>query len=346
MSAPTLEKKEQIFFNCKFCDFTSSKQCNYERHLLTRKHKILTNTYKKSEKRADTEFKCNCGKIYKHRQSLYAHHKICNYIDDNPHSSTSHSLTSHSLTTNEIDGYPLIEKQTDVSCNMLELLDKLTEQEGDYKTMLFKLIEENSEIKNLLISQQQQIIDQQRQIGDLIPRIGNNNNTLKQRFNINIFLNEQCEGAINMQDFLTKIDVSLENLDVTRSKGITDGLSNVFIENMNKLPLYERPLHCTDIKRETLYIKENNIWEKDSDKSRIRAALRDLSTTQYKSMKKWMDINPDYMEIPDKQDYFIDMVRHCGRNIDDLDDKIIKRICSSSYIKDTISDKILLDSKE
>jgi hypothetical protein len=339
--ALTLEKKEPIFFNCVLCDYTSSKQSNYERHLLTRKHKILTNTYTKSEKSAETEFKCKCGKIYKHRQSLYTHHKNCNYNDDNPH-----SLTSHSLTLNEINEDPLIEKHADVSCNMLELLDKLTEQEGDYKTMLFKLIEENSEIKNLLISQQQQIIDQQRQIGDLIPRIGNNNNTLKQRFNINIFLNEQCEGAINMQDFLNKIDVSLENLDVTRSKGITDGLSNVFIENMNKLPLYKRPLHCTDIKRETLYIKENNIWEKDSDKSRIRAALRDVSTTQYKAMKKWMDINPDYMENPDKQDYFIDMVRHCGRKLDDLDDKIIKRICCSSYIKDAMSDKILLDSNQ
>ena len=164
--ALTLEKKEPVFFKCIFCDYTSSKQSNYERHLLTRKHKILTNTYNKLEKSAETDFKCKCGKIYKHRQSLYTHHKNCNYNDDNPHSLTSHSLTghsltghsltshsltSHSLTPNEIDEVPLIKKEADVSCNMLELLDKLTEQEGDYKTMLFKLIEENSEIKNLLI---------------------------------------------------------------------------------------------------------------------------------------------------------------------------------------------------
>ena len=107
---------------------------------------------------------------------------------------------------------------------------------------------------------------------------------------------------------------------------------------MNKLSVYERPLHCTDTKRETLYIKENDIWEKDGDKTRIRAAIKQASARQYKTMQKWIDMNPDYMENPDKQQYFIDMVRNCGKNIEDIDDKIIKRICSTSYIKDVLNE--------
>ena len=147
----------------------------------------------------------------------------------------------------------------------------------------------------------------------------------------------------NMKDFLQELEVTLMHLDVTRKKGTAEGISNVFIENMNRLSVYERPVHCTDTKRETIYIKDNNIWEKDNDKSRIRAAIKDASITQYKSMRKWLKANPDYMQHPTKQDYFIDMVRHCGRNLDDgLDDKIIKRICSNSYVKNIIDDELKL----
>ena len=143
---------------------------------------------------------------------------------------------------------------------------------------------------------------------------------------------------IMAENFLKQIEVSLQQLDVTKTKGITEGLSNVFIENMNKLSIYERPLHCTDAKRETLYIKENDVWEKDIDKSRIRAAIKDASITQYKTMQKWIDANPDYMEDQDKQKYFIDMVRHCGKDLNDIDDKIIRKICTTSYVKDILNE--------
>ena len=302
---PKMDKKSSKIHCCEKCNYVTSKQSQYERHILTRKHKILTNTDAIFEKNALAEFICPCGKIYKHRQSLFTHQKRCNFI---------------------------IEEIKQDSSNNIDITDKVKENQ-DYKDMFFKIMQENTEFKDLLITQQRQIIEQQKQIGELIPRVGNNN-TVKQKFNINIFLNEHCRDAINMDEFLKQIEVSMHQLDLTKSKGITEGLSNVFIENMNKLSVYERPLHCTDAKRETLYIKENNTWEKDCDKSRIRAALREASTTQYKTMQKWIDANPDYMEHPEKQEYFLDMVRNCGQNIDNIDDKIIKRICSTSYIKE------------
>ena len=201
----------------------------------------------------------------------------------------------------------------------------------DYHSMIIKLIDQNAEFKNLLIKQQDQI-------GELIPKVGNNNTNIKQRFNVNIFLNEQCKDAINMHDFIKQIEVSLDNLLTTRDKGLSEGISNVFIENMNKLSLYERPLHCTDLKRETLYIKDNNVWEKDGDKSRIKSALREISSAQFRSVKKWMDDNPDYEKDESKQEEFINLIRNCSENIDSVYDKIIKRLCNNSYLKEKLEE--------
>ena len=178
-----------------------------------------------------------------------------------------------------------------------------------------------------------------KQIGDLIPKIGNTNNTINninQKFNIQIFLNEQCKDAINMNDFIKSIEISLEHLDVTKNSGLANGLSNAIIENMNKLSLYERPLHCTDIKRETLYIKDNDSWEKDKSKEKIKKAIKNISNKQYKALKEWTEINPDFNNDDNKQEFFAKTLSVIGKDIDNVDDKIIKNICNKIYVKDKI----------
>ena len=158
-----------------------------------------------------------------------------------------------------------------------------------------KLVEENTEIKSLLFKQfetmQAHMCEQQKQmheqISELIPRVGNNNTINKNRLNINIFLNEQCKDAITMEEFIKKIEVSLGNLLVTQNKGLSEGVSNIFIENMNKLSVYERPLHCTDVKREIVYIKseENQNtgnWERDDSNIRLKNALKQVTHMQQK----------------------------------------------------------------
>ena len=176
----------------------TSKQSQYDRHLLTRKHKILTNTDTINEKSSLPEQVCPCGKVYKHRQSLFTHQKRCNFIIEE----LSKDISLNNPT-----------KSTDI-----DIPEEFRENQ-DYKEMFFKIMQENTEFKNLLITQQRQIMDQQKQIGELIPKVGNNNNnTLKQKFNINIFLNEQCRDAINMDDFLKQIEVSMQQLDLTKKK--------------------------------------------------------------------------------------------------------------------------------
>ena len=120
---------------------------------------------------------------------------------------------------------------------------------------------DNKEMREIIIKQHDHMVKQEKQISELIPKIGNNNvhtNIQNNKFNIQVFLNEQCKDAINMSDFVKSIEVSLQQLDYTKEKGFVNGLSSVIIENMNKLGLYERPIHCTDTKRETLYIKDDD----------------------------------------------------------------------------------------
>ena len=189
------------------------------------------------------------------------------------------------------------------------------------KELVLKLINQNSEL--------------QKTIHDLIPKVGNNNNNTinnKQKFNINVFLNEKCKDALSMDEFINKIEVSMKNLLTTKEKGQTQGITNIIMENMNKLSLYERPLHCTDKKRETLYIK-NNEWEKDENKEYIYKALKSVESKQLKNLNVWLQEHPNYMNNPNEQEEFAKLMSECGKSVEDGKDKIIKKLCDNVYIE-------------
>ena len=154
----------------------------------------------------------------------------------------------------------------------------------DYKEMFLKMMKQNNELMT--------------QVTGLIPKVGNNNNnTIKQKFNVNIFLNEECKDAITMNEFIKQIEVSLGNLLTTRDKGISEGVSDIFIENMNKLSVYERPIHCTDIKRETMYIKDEDKWQKDQNSVKLENAIQEVSRKSMNKLSTWKETNPDYEDM-------------------------------------------------
>lgn len=160
--------------------------------------------------------------------------------------------------------------------------------------LVIKLLTDNQEMKK----ENQQLI---HTITDLIPQMGNNNNNTinnNQKFNINIFLNEKCKDALTIDEFVEKIEISMKNLLTTKDKGLGEGLSNIVIENMNKLSLYERPIHCTDKKRETIYIK-NNEWEKDETKDKINKFLKKVEHKQVKNIEQW-PFCPNYFSLHPK----------------------------------------------
>ena len=296
-------------FVCICCDYNTSDKKDYNKHINTAKHKnntnvdiVLTNIEEKSanislktNSTANTsEIVCNCGKIYKSRQGLYAHKKKC------------HTLENGKISNN--------------SNNQLTLTNDL----------IIKLLNDNKEMREIIIKQQDQITE-------LLPKIGNNfitNNNNNNKFNIQVFLNERCKDAINMSDFIKSIQVSLQQLDYTKQNGIVNGLSNVIIENMNKLGLYQRPIHCTDIKRESLYIKDDDNWEKDVNKEKIRKAIKDVSTKQFCALSKWTKENPDFQNNESKQNYYTHTLVAIANNKEHNEEKIIKKLCNNSYIKE------------
>jgi len=317
-------QKNAINFCCKFCDFNTSNKFNFDKHLLTLKHRNTTKyvkntTFLQENARLEEQFTCQCGKTYPYRGSLYNHKKKCNY-----------------------DGNKLTNKVMD---HMTNICSKTPNEES--KELILKLVEENTEIRSLLFNQfetmQTQMYEQQKQmheqINELIPRVGNNNTINKQKLNINIFLNEQCKDALTMEQFIKKIEVTLGDLLVTKNKGLSEGVSNIFIENMNKLSLYERPLHCTDVKREIVYIKSedgqikgNAQWERDEANIKLKQALKKVTHMQAQSLEKWVAEHPNWEQNSEEQEEYMLLVKNCTDTLSDKENKVIKKLCNQAHV--------------
>ena len=319
-------------YRCELCDFTTNKKTDYKRHLLTGKHRIQKTDIMENDvcEKTIVLFKCNkCKKNFKTNSGLWKHkNKYCYKEEEYDYDNEEDGEEEEEEEDEEDE-----EEDEDEEVN---ITDKVPTE------LVTRLISENNEVRDLLIKQMHTQIEENKEfrktITEMIPRIGNNNNTInnKQKFNINVFLNEKCKDALNMSDFIQSIEISLEQLDFTKRQGLEQGLSNIIIENMNDLSVYQRPLHCTDTKRDTIYVKEDNKWEKDKDKSIIKKAINDISNKNYHTLKDWMDHNPDYLKIDEKQDFFARTISAIGKPLSSVDDKIIKRLCSKTYIKDDL----------
>ena len=301
-------KKNEYKFNCDKCDYNRNKKTDYNRHILTDKHNRKHMEIMEIKK-TKNEFICKqCSKLFNTNSGLWKHKKKC-------------------FSNKEVSNKIIINENID-----------------DYKELVIKLIVDNQEIKNIMINSNKELLkenqelkkhlnQQGKQITDLIPLIGNNNNNnnIKQKFNINVFLNEKCKDAISIDQFIDTIEVSMKNLLTTRDKGLGEGLSSIIIDNMNKLSLYERPIHCTDKKRETMYIK-NHKWIKDDKLEQIEQLLKRVENKQLKNIKKWTDINPNFMESEKLQEEYMLLIKGCTSSIDECKVKAIKKVCDKVYL--------------
>tara|TARA_B100000902_G_scaffold178618_1_gene171888 strand:+ start:191 stop:1123 length:933 start_codon:yes stop_codon:yes gene_type:complete len=266
-------------FSCEKCNFSCSKKSNYDKHLLTAKHQILTNTYTKAPVKCLT-FECGCGKIYKHRQSLYAHKKKCTHVYIEKDTSDTDS-------------------DTEIPSQELELIE---DNNVDYKNMFIQLMKQNQELQQTVVEQQKQYTET---INEMIPKIGNTtNNTTNnnQQFNLQFFLNERCKDALNITDFMRSIELNMNDLIQTGKLGYVEGMSRIFVKALKDMDVTERPIHCTDIKRETVYIKDEDKWEKDDDeKSKMRKTIRNIENKNLKMLPKWQEENPEHRNLESKK---------------------------------------------
>jgi hypothetical protein len=298
------------YFFCDICDYKCIKKFNYNKHLSTLKHKkslLMMNTdvlpmitdpkvAKVAKVAKPVVFTCDCGKEYKHNRSLWSHKKTCNYEE-----------------TVCLE----IQKTSGVSDDIVALLLK---DNADMRDKILEVVKQNQELTKKVV--------------DMAPAIGNTTITNNNQFNINMFLNDECKNAINMTDFIKSIQVSLEQLQFTTNNGLGKGITKVIMDNMNKLSKYERPLHCSDLKREIIYIKENDKWEKDTNKEKLKHAINKASNKNYTALTNWTKENPHYMQQDDKQHYYARTISTIGKPITGVEDKIIKSICKDNLAKE------------
>lgn len=259
-------------FVCEKCDYNTSKLSSYKKHLTTAKHLGKQKETEKLLKVADT-YKCEyCSKLYHNRSSLWKHKQKCMYqLRDAVYSGSEHNISPE-----------VIEKE-------------------ETHTALFELIKQNQEFKELLVEQQKENQGLQKQLLEAVKdvkHVTNNTVNSNNKFNLNFFLNEQCKDAMNISEFLENMQLDMEDLLETGRLGYVNGISRIFINKLRELDTYKRPLHCTDLKRETLYIRDNDVWEKEENsKETLRKLVDKVANKNCKTMRKWTEENPNYTEM-------------------------------------------------
>jgi len=194
------------------------------------------------------------------------------------------------------------------------------------------------EVLTKLITQNQNILLENKEMRDMvkemIPKIGNT--VINNKFNLQIFLNEKCKDAINLTDFVQNLNLTLDDLHTPKHEGYISGITNIFVKGLREMDMYKRPIHCSDLKREVLYVRDNNSWAKDNNnKDQLKSAIHQVSKKQVGLIKYWEAENPKWSETDKGADEYIRMVRsvtNAGVQ-SDTDDKIIKTIAKEVLIE-------------
>jgi len=241
--------------------------------------------------------------------------KFCNFITSNKKDYSRHNLTRKHFVN---AGLSIMDKKKTLN-HKCECGNSYSYHSGlikhKQKCILLKkepIINNNSQITPELIIElihqnkelQQTLIDQNKTIMELAQKAGNNNNSNNNNktFNLQVFLNETCKDAINLSDFVNQIQVSIGDLEETGKLGYAEGISKVFIKNLNDIDYSNRPIHCSDSKRETLYIKDDNQWTKDDEqKSNLTKAIKQVANKNIKKISDWQQLNPEYNNPDSKQ---------------------------------------------
>jgi hypothetical protein len=208
---------------------------------------------------------------------------------------------------------------------------KVSSSGGISNEMIMKLIEQNGKLQEQLVS-----LSKEKSV---VNNIVNNTNN----FNLNIFLNEKCKDALNISDFIRSLKITLDDLMYTKNKGLVEGITNVMIKGLRQLDIYKRPIHCTDTKRETMYIKDCEKWEKDDNHDKIKNTILKIANKERNMISVWVDENPDWFDTEASQIEYLTMVRNVCEPIENDErcgKKIIRNISREVFL-DKMSQKLV-----
>ena len=306
---PNLSK----IYQCISCNINTPNKKDYSKHLLTTKHLKKQNGYEKIKE--NPIFPCECGNIYKYSSGLWRHKKICKNTD----STVENTILDAS--TNEIKVLTNI---------VIELVKNNTELQKQTS----ELQKQNQDFQKQTTELQKQMIDvcQKIQPGNTV--INSNNTTNNKTFNLQLFLNEECKDAMNMSDFINSIQLKISDLENIGKNGYVEGMSNIIIKQLNDTDMYKRPVHCSDAKRETLYVKEENKWEKDTQETKqMLRAVRGVDKKNYTLLTTWKDTHPKCMDSKSNQsDEYMKVVSKVMDGDEENVNKVIKRVAKQVLI--------------
>jgi hypothetical protein len=328
-------------FNCVLCNFKCSKQSNWDSHIITRKHKKIIND---NENRAKT-FVCDCGKTYKYGSGLSRHKTVCTVKEKENTVTTTTSIWDAFPDDNSDKRliFKMLDESADVKKALLEQNKHVIEQNKQFTDLNKKVTEQNKH----LIEQNQHLAVQNQHLATVVETNTNalttisnktTNNITNNQFNLNIFLNDTCKDAMNITEFLQDLEIQMKELENVANNGYVTGITDIILSRLKKLDIAKRPLHCTDAKREVLYIKDENAWNKDDqDKAKLKKMITTVANKNYRKIPEWRERNPDCKDPENQQyDFCIKMMRNSLGELGDeqtrLEEKIIKNIAKQVAI--------------
>lgn len=310
-------------FTCIKCNFKCSKYSNYTKHLMTRKHQMIVNDSENDSKKIPKNVKlytCECGKEYKYDSGYYRHKKTCTYV---PEPEPELELEVKEKTTHATQE------------NVMEAMVKQMEKQNDFIEKQGKFIQTLAE--NIETSQ---------------PKVINNYNTTN-NFNLNMFLNDTCKNAMNITDFMESIKLTLADMDHLGKVGYVDAVSKVIVDGLNQLDVSERPIHCTDAKRNSLYLKNNDEWNKEAaDMPNIKKVIKNVTNKNQSKIYDWMDNNPSHKSLgtAKHREYMSIVGEAMGPTTDEEETtkfkSIINKVSSATTIDKNMQSTNKLDDKD
>jgi len=275
---PKNAEKCQIYY-CDLCDFKCCKYSNFKIHNNTLKHlknkndnkMIINDNYLMPKMPKNSLFSCSCGNLYKYQSGLSRHKNKCNQNN-----------TEQITEKKEPDEEDINENENIV----IEICPK----EMDMQSTIVELLKQNQEFQKQIIELMKDNIGNNTTNNNII------NNTTNNKFNLNVFLNETCKDALNLSDFLESLILTLTDFENFGPLGYCGGISNILVRGLNKLDISKRPIHCSDLKREVIHVKNNDTWHKDEDNQQMIKAIKAIEHKNVKQMSLWAKANPEYKD--------------------------------------------------
>ena len=289
---------------CEICDYTTCKKCNFISHIESNKHRMVTNDYIKGQ---------NSAKIQPTSENYSNEKFVCLCGKEYHH---RQGLWRHKKTCNNEKKVAVVDNTKD------ELIKYLMKENSDLR-------KGQDEIKELIL----EIV--KNGTHNTTNNTITNTNSHNKAFNLNFFLNETCKNAMNITDFVDNIKLQLTDLMEVGELGYIEGISKIIVKNLNNLDETERPIHCTDKKRETMYIKDKGEWSKeDEEKKKIKKVINTIANKNIKLLPQFREKYPDYnnssLKISDTYDKMV--IEAMGGSDNDSEDKIIKNISKATTI--------------